>query len=86
MHKSKCSFRNSSTVSAVQTCFLVCYSGFVYLCRRKVCTMLLLMILRASHTSMATMFLVRALEKLSLYTATAPPVSVELVLLVSRSR
>lgn len=57
-----------------------------YLCRRKVCTMLPLMMLRASHTSMATMFLVRALEKLSLGTATVPPASTELVLLVSRSR
>ena len=57
-----------------------------YLCRRKVCTMLPLMMLRASHTSMATMFLVRALEKLSLVTTTVPPANTELVLLVSRSR
>lgn len=58
----------------------------VYLCWRKVCTMLLLMMLRVSHTSMATMFLVRALAKLSLDTATMPPVSPELLLPVSRSR
>lgn len=58
----------------------------VYLCCRKVCTMLLLMILRVSHTNMATMFLVRALEKLSLGTATAPPVAERLVLLSSRPR
>lgn len=48
--------------------------------------MLPLMMLRASHTNMATMFLVRALLKLSLDTATAPPVTAELILLVSRSR
>lgn len=58
--------------------------GGVYLCRRKVCTMLLLMMLRANHTSMATMFLVRALEKLSLVAAAAPPGSVKLLLLCSR--
>lgn len=39
--------------------------------------MLLLMMLRTSHTSMATMFLVSALTKLSLLSATAPPVSRE---------
>lgn len=58
----------------------------VYLCRRKVCTMLLLMTLRASHTSMATEFLVRALVKLSLGAAAAPPVCPKLVLLISRPR
>ncbi len=63
-----------------------CVFHRVYLCRRKVCTMLPLMMLRVSHTSMATMFLVRALEKLSLDTTTVPPVSPELVLLISRSR
>lgn len=63
-----------------------CVFRRVYLCCRKVCTMLPLMMLRASHTSMATMFLVRALEKLSLDAATVPPVSAELVLLISRSR
>lgn len=57
-----------------------------YLCCRKVCTMLPLMMLSASHTSMATMFLARALAKLSLGTAAAPPVSTELQLLVCRSR
>lgn len=36
--------------------------------------MLLLMMLRTSHTSMATMFLVRAVTKLSLF---SPPVSRE---------
>lgn len=48
--------------------------------------MLLLMMLRVSHTSMATMFLVRALAKLSLDTATMPPLRTELLLPVSRSR
>lgn len=43
--------------------------------------MLMLMILRASHTSMATMFLVKALEKLSLGANSS-----ELLLLVSSSR
>lgn len=53
-----------------------------HLCRRKVCTMLPLMMLRVSHTSMATMFLVRTLEKLSLM----PPVCTEVAFDRSRPR
>lgn len=45
--------------------------------------MLLLMMLRSSHTNMATVFLVRAMEKLSLGAAAAPPS--ELLLVMRRS-
>lgn len=47
--------------------------------------MLLLMTLRANHTITATMFLAKALEKLSLGRSTLTPVSVDVLLLKRRA-
>lgn len=47
--------------------------------------MLVLMTLRANHTITAMMFLVKALEKLSLGKSTLPPVCIELLLVMRRA-
>ena len=66
-------------------CVLACVCACVYLCFMKVYTMVPLMTLRTSQTSIATMFFVMALVKLSLGNATAPPGCMELPLPVSSS-